>query len=495
LVERDGHQWAVGTAETVALIARHTTISYTITPAIPPVYEITVPGAGASNVFSILSVACRSVIGMSAVQVVEAEEPATDPLVARLDGLLAELGAAVADCTPTCDAARIDRIARLEKLRAVTAALQAAECVRFAQSQVAEQMAAKVHPETIGRGIADQIALACKLSPFTGSRRLAVARALWFDLPDTYAQLTAGRLSERVAEIVVSETRHLDARLRRDVDTQLVAAGISEMGLRSAAACARKHAYEADPEGYTDRGRTERKHRRVSIRPAPDTMAMLSGYLPVEQGVACYAALKKHTDTLIATGDERSRDQIMADTLVEWLTGQARAEDVNVEVQIMMPIDSLTDPHNPRTATIPGAGPLPGPLARQIITSSRGRKWWQRLFTAPDQAGRGPIVGGDPFRRRFDGWLAKLITLRDQTCTDPYCDAAIRHLDHILRHRDHGPTTLTNGRGTCARGNYIREMPGWRLDLIHSGLDGRPHAICVTTPTGHTYHSRAPDPP
>jgi hypothetical protein len=58
------------------------------------------------------------------------------------------------------DASRIDRIARLEKLRAATAALQVAESVRFAQSQVAEQMAANVDPEAIGRGIAEQIGLA-----------------------------------------------------------------------------------------------------------------------------------------------------------------------------------------------------------------------------------------------------------------------------------------------------------------------------------------------
>ena len=52
-------------------------------------------------------------------------------------------------------------------------------------------------------------------------------------------------------------------------------------------------------------------------------MAWLSAYLPVEQGVACWAALRQHTDTLKASGDERSRDQIMADTLVERLTGQS----------------------------------------------------------------------------------------------------------------------------------------------------------------------------
>ena len=66
------------------------------------------------------------------------EPPSADGMVARLDEMLAELADAVIDGRPVCDAARIDRIARLEKLRAVTAAFQAAESVRFAQSQVAD---------------------------------------------------------------------------------------------------------------------------------------------------------------------------------------------------------------------------------------------------------------------------------------------------------------------------------------------------------------------
>jgi hypothetical protein len=238
---------------------------------------------------------------MSAFQDLEAEPAAADAVVGRLDGILDELAAVVADGTRASDAARIDRIARLEKLRAVTAALQAAESVRFAQSQVAEQLAADVHPEAIGRGIAEQIGLACRISPVAAARRLNTARAWWFELPDTYAQLATGGLSERVAETVVAETRHLDAETRRQVDTQLHAAGITRMGFKAATACARKMAYEADREGYLQRSRTERKHRRVGLRPAPDTMAVLTGYLPVEQGVACYAALRQHADTAVAT--------------------------------------------------------------------------------------------------------------------------------------------------------------------------------------------------
>jgi hypothetical protein len=121
-------------------------------------------------------------------------------VTARLDEILEELAAVVADNSTVSDAARIDRIARLERLRAVTAAVQAAESVRFARSQVAEQIAADVHPDAIGRGIAEQIGLACRVSPFTAARRLNTARAWWFELPDTFSQLVAAELHERVAE-------------------------------------------------------------------------------------------------------------------------------------------------------------------------------------------------------------------------------------------------------------------------------------------------------
>jgi hypothetical protein len=73
-------------------------------------------------------------------------------------------------------------------------------------------------------------------------------------------------------------------------------------------------------------------------------MAVLTGYLPNEQGIACYAALRRHADTAVASGDAPTRDQIMADTMVERLTGQTAAADVNVELQIMMSLEALLDP-------------------------------------------------------------------------------------------------------------------------------------------------------
>jgi Domain of unknown function (DUF222) len=218
-------------------------------------------------------------------------------------------------------------------------------------------------------------------------------------------------------------------------------------------------------------------------------MSLLTGYLPAEQGIACLKALQDHTDTTKAAGDPRCRDQIMADTLVERITGQAQASDVNAELQIVMDLDALLDANEPTAAELAGYGPLPADIARDVLATSKGQLWWRRLYAAPVG---GPLAGGDPGRRRFDGHLRRLIMARDRHCRDPYCDAPIRHIDHIERYADGGLTIYPNGRGECERGNYAREMPGWEVEAVSSGLDGQQHTIKIITPTGHTYLSRAP---
>ena len=273
--------------------------------------------------------------------------------------------------------------------------------------------------------------------------KLTVARDLWHELPGCFGLLAAGEISEHVAALLVGETSHLDPDTRRGVDAQLVAARIDQLAPKRAAGTARRLAYAADPEGSLRRARTARKDRRVSLRPLPDTMAGLSAFLPVEQGVACWAALKARVDALKAAGDPRTRGQIAADTLVERLTGQESAGDVDVEVNVMVPVENLLAPNQQQPAEVAGFGSIPAGLADEIIGRTGGRRWWRRLFTAParDSDGR-IIVGGDPRARRFTGWLAKLIMLRDQCCREPFCTAPIRHVDHIIAARDGGATSF-----------------------------------------------------
>ena len=279
------------------------------------------------------------------------------------------------------------------------------------------------------------------------------------------------------------------------MDAQLVAAGVERLAPRAAAGTARRLAYAADPEGSLRRARTARKDRRVSLRPLPDTMAGLSAFLPVEQGVACWAALKARVDELKAAGDPRTRGQIAADTLVERLTGQATADDVDVEVQSWCRWRICSTPSTRSRSRWPGSGrSRPGWPIRSSATPQRSALVAATVHRPDPRPTNGRvIVGGDPSARRFTGWLAKLIKLRDQHCREPFCTAPIRHIDHIARVCDGGPTTFENGRGVCEHHNYLREMPGWQIKTVSE--PGQRHATITTTPTGHHYLSRAPNPP
>lgn len=76
-----------------------------------------------------------------------------------------------------------------------------------------------------------------------------------------------------------------------------------------------------------------------------------------------------------------------------------------------------------------------------------------------------------------------MIRARDgDRCRESYCDAPIRHVDHVRRWADGGRTEFDNGRGLCAFHNHVREVRGWRAEVA----DG---IVTTTTPTGTGYVS------
>ena len=406
------------------------------------------------------------------------------------------------------DAERIDRIAVLDRIEAAAAAARAVEIADFADSQLADQAACGVPARRRGRGIAEQIAFARKISPTTAAKHLSFARTLTRDLPQTHALLAAGQISEWVAKLVVREVTCLAPIDRRRVDADL-AADLPTMNPHQGEAAARRHALALDPGAGLRRRRTAHTDRNVSVRPAPDTMALLTGFLPAEGGIAAWVALDRHARTLKSAGDQRTLGQLRADTMIERLTGQVTAAAVPVEIGITMTVDSLlAKDDNP--AMLAGYGPIPADLARAIATGSddgggygdgstgtghrtngrtdedieRAAVFVRRIFTDPADD---TVTAIDTKRRRFSGHAARVILTRDQHCRDPYCTAPIRHLDHRTPTRDGGPTSIDNGEGRCERGNYVKEMPRWR----HSTDPGTGRST-ITTPTGHTYTTGPP---
>lgn len=388
----------------------------------------------------------------------------------------------------------IDQISALEALKSAAAAAQARATVRFAAAQRVAQREAGLPRAAIGRGVAAQVALARRDSPVKGSRHLGVAEALVHELPNTMAALQAGEISEWRATLIVRETACLTRDQRIQVDAELGSrrGGLGALGDRATAMEARRISYRLDPHVVTRRAAKAESERRVSLRPAPDTMSLLTGLLPAKQGIAAYKALCEQADSLKAKGDPRSRGQIMSDTLVERVTGQAKADQVPVEIHLVMTETSLLgDDHEP--ADLNGYGPLPAPLIRRWLRGEESpgseleaaQMWVRRLFQHPDSL---DLVAMDSARRCFAGQLRRFLIIRDRTCRTPWCEAPIRHVDHSIRHADGGETSASQGQGLCEACNYAKEAPGW---ASRANPDG---SVETTTPTGHRYLSRRPPP-
>jgi 5-methylcytosine-specific restriction endonuclease McrA len=230
------------------------------------------------------------------------------------------------------------------------------------------------------------------------------------------------------------------------------------------------------------------------MRPAPDTMAYLTALLPAKEAVAVFKALHDAAATARAVGDERSSDQVKADTLVQRVTGQASAAAVPLEIGVVITDTSLIgapDHGSDHTAAhLEGYGPIPAADVRRWLNepASRGAAVWvRRLFTDPVTD---LVTTVDPKRRRFPCAIRDLVVARDQWCRTPWCGAPIRHTDHAKRWAGGGETTPDNAQGLCERCNHAKEAVGW---ATASYADPLGQTVVVTrTPTGAIHRSVAP---
>lgn len=399
----------------------------------------------------------------------------------------------------------IDQLRGLEDLKSAITGLQARAAVAFDLAQRQEQQTAGVPASERGQGVGAQVALARRESPNKGSQLLGLAKALVKEMPRTLAALESGQLNEWRATLLVKETACLSVEDRRAVDEELAPdTGTFEgKGDRAIIASAKAAAYRRDPRSVAQRASHAATERTVSLRPAPDTMTYLTALLPVAQGVAAYAALTRAADSARSNGDSRSRGQVMADALVERVTGTPGGiSGINLDVVMT---DRTLFQGDSEPARLKGYGIVPAEWARKMLTEGHdriedpGRReessdrfdfkvLLRRLYTAP---GTGEFLAMDSKARLFPPRLRRFIETRDDTCRTPYCDAPIRHIDHIIPWHSGGNTTLENGAGLCEACNHTKENPGWNSKTVNREGPGT-HMLQINTPTGHSYQSEAP---
>jgi hypothetical protein len=185
----------------------------------------------------------------------------------------------------------------------------------------------------------------------------------------------------------------------------------------------------------------------------------------------------------------------MADQLVECVTGTSGGV-TGLDLQLVM-TDRTLFQGDSEPARLTGYGVVPAEWARRaVLDGSLGSgspgtaafsTYLRRLFTAPTS---GELVAMDSKARIFPPGLRRFIQIRDDTCRTPYCDAPIRHHDHIVPWHNNGQTTSTNGQGLCEACNHTKETPGWAAKTVTR--PGQRHSVETRTPTGHAYRSTAP---
>lgn len=224
-------------------------------------------------------------------------------VIERVRDLLRGLPAASseAECTT--------RISLLEDLKSAAVAAQARETVAFVEARHAREAAEGLSVSQRGKGLGSEIALARRESPNAGSRFLGMSRTLSEDMPHAMTALTEGKLTEFGATVLVKEVIALPTPARVLVDERM-AERYGNAGIKSLTGEARALANQIDPRAQVKRHQLARTERRVTVRPAPDSMAYLTALLPITQAFACKKSLIDAAATLRAVPDGASTSSV-----------------------------------------------------------------------------------------------------------------------------------------------------------------------------------------
>jgi hypothetical protein len=428
-------------------------------------------------------------------------------VVARLrevlaEGILPGVTDTAGSVSKETSTAWVDLLGELEKVKHTVAAAEARVAVALDEATRASEAKQGIRKERRGRGVPSQVGAAMGLSPNAGASFLGDARVWVQQMPRTFEALRAGALSEWRARIMVRETSHLSLEHRRLIDEQVCGdlRSLAGLGGKRLTARIKELAGRLDVHACVKRLAKAESERCVSVRPAPDLMVYLTALVPMKQGIQAYAQLKAHADAAKGAGDKRSGGQIMADTMIERVTGRDKADQVPVTVNLLVSDETLLAggqvPGVLLEGSAAGVGTVPAQVARELVAAGvdADAAWLRAIYADP----QGRLLATTSASRFFPAGITSLLRARQQgVCATAFCDAPVRHADHVVPYGEGGPTSLSNGQGLCVRCNDAKQAPGWSQSVLPQDdpeAEGR-HAVATVTPTGHRYLSVAPEPP
>ncbi|WP_249043281.1 DUF222 domain-containing protein [Prauserella muralis] len=335
------------------------------------------------------------------------------------------------------------------------------------------------------RWVADEIAPELGVSRQAAHTQVAVAADLCTRLPAMLAAMDVGQIDAVKARKIAEVTAPLSDAHAREVDARLAGrvAGKDPAGVRRTA---RRAVQAVDPHGAAERAARRRRERRVELAHEDDAMSSLWAYLPAETGSACYTRIDTLARSLKTSDEPRTLDQLRADVLADLILGKATGSRAAAQVFVHVPLDAALQVSE-RGCELAGHGPIPAPLARQIMADPHSV--WRKVTTDPAS---GAVLDVGRTRYRPPAALADFARVRDRECRAPGCHRPAHHcdLDHNHEWHHNGRTAACNLCCLCEHHHHhhLKDQPGWHFDLDeHTG------ELHITTPAGKT-HTTRPEP-
>lgn len=367
----------------------------------------------------------------------------------------------------------IDTLAAVRRLRARADAIEAHALTRLDELRDGS------------RYVPDEAALELRIHRHATADRVATARMLTDDMPQLLAAMESGRIERHPATKIPNTVTHLAGPRRREVDQQLadkLATGkLSWLDPARLVRAARRLVTKVDPDGQADRARRARTERKVELIPGEDAMSTLAAQLPAELAASAYGRIDGMARSLRNKGDARTLDQLRADVYTDLLLGNdpgAQPPAAAATVFLHLPATTALTIGDDG-AELSGYGPLPGPVAREIMTGRSSV--WRKVLTDP---GTGAPMDLGATRRRPTQAIRDFVAVRDTECTMPGCHRPAQRcdFDHRIEWQHRPDTSSDNGAPKCEYHHYLKSQPDWHIDV-----DPNTGTATITTPSGRSY--------
>ena len=263
----------------------------------------------------------------------------------------------------------------------------------------------------------------------------------------------------------------LDRRIRRRIGR-----GLRPWTGSDAADCARRLAIKtASYRAARKRATADRNVRRWSNGDGTATFCAILPELAAERMYRRLTAMANGLD-----GDPRSMDARRADLLIDLVLAMAASRTSGVELNVIIDTNALLGLAD-GTAEVPGMGPMPAELARELAADAPWRAWIR------DASGAITATGSATYQPTAA--IARLVRAREPHCRMPGCRRPAERcdLDHAIPWPD-GPTTVQNLGPLCRRHHNLKTHAGWILEADD------PDHHTWTTPAGATITDH-PEPP